>query len=69
MKKVYAELTKLFPGWEGENRDLALKRRLVGVSLSALLVFTEKPLRSLGGFLSSPTLSFPTMRLFSGNIH
>jgi len=69
MKRVYAELAKPFPGWEGEIRDPALKRQLVGVSLSALFVFTEKPLRSLGRFLSDPTPTFPTMRLFSRNAY
>ena len=41
-KDFYTELTKPFPGWQGEIRDLVLKKRLVGVSLSAQFIFTEK---------------------------
>jgi hypothetical protein len=68
-KKFYEELTTPIPGWEGEIRDLVLKKKLVGISLSALFVLTEKFSCSLGRFLSNPIPSFLTTRLFSRNTH
>lgn len=40
-REFYTELTKPPPEWEGEVRDLVLKKKLVCVSAMALLIFTE----------------------------
>lgn len=34
-REFYTELTRPLPGWEGEIRDLVLKKKLVGVSRGA----------------------------------
>jgi len=40
-KEFYTELTKPFPGWEGEIRDLVLKKKLVCILALALCALTE----------------------------
>lgn len=68
-KEFYTGLTKPFPGWEGEIRDLVLKKKLVGVSFGALLILTERFSCSLGKFLSNPIPLLTTTRLSSRNTH
>ena len=68
-REFYTELTKPSPGWEGEIRDLVLKKKLVGVSPGALFMLTEKFSRSLERFLSNPIPLFLTARLFSRTTH
>ena len=40
-KEFYTELTRPPPEWEGEIRDLVLKKKLVGTSVVDLFIFTE----------------------------
>lgn len=62
-KEFYTELTNPFPGWDGEIRDLVLKKKLVGGSIGSLSVFTEEFPYSLERFLSNPIPLFLTTRL------
>jgi len=56
-RKFCTELTKPFPGWGDEIRELTPEKQLIGVSLSALFVSTESS-SSLGRFLSNPVPLF-----------
>ena len=64
-KEFYTELTKPLPEWEGEIRDLVLKKKLVGISVGVPFVLTEKIPYSLERFLSNPIPLFLTAKLSS----
>jgi len=68
-KEFYTELTKPSPSWEGEIRDLVLKKKLVCIFVGILLTLTDTPPCSLGRSSSNPTPLSPTMRSFSRNTH
>ena len=56
-KEFYTELTKPPPEWEGEIRDLVLKKKLVGISAVIMYSSTE-------GFLAAPKDLHSTQYLY-----